>query len=313
VRTLTGLLASLVVAGSALTAAADQPDPTACTWTVVGSDTFRLPTGLTRSQGVTTDGSGWVFSWQGGLERTDDAYLTQAVGTLPPDIAVQPQVNADGTNHVGGNHIGDIDVYDGTIYAPVEDGGQNLGVAQLNDPKYQHPYIALYDAKTLAYTGVSYALDKGIHEAGVPWVAVDTHRKEVYTAEWDMPHDRLNVFDTQLRFERFLPLVYPSDLGTGFHLSRVQGAKVDGHTMYATRDDTDKTVFSIDLRTGEVRRLFSLTPGVPTELEGLAVRATPDGAQLHVLIILHNHIDASGDAANIQAVFEHVAPPKRRC
>src|SRR3982750_4428930 len=117
-----------------------------------------------RSQGATTDGQSWFFSWQGGLEKTDNAFLTQAAGTWPADIAVQPQVNPDGSNHVGGNHIGDIDYYNGLIYAPIEDGGENAGVVQVNDPEYQHPYIALYDAQTLTYTGVSYALDKQIHE-----------------------------------------------------------------------------------------------------------------------------------------------------
>ena len=43
--------------------------------------------------------------------------------------------------------------------------------------------------------------------------------------------DRLNVFDLHMRFQRFLPLVYPASLGSGFHLSRIQGAKVYGHTM----------------------------------------------------------------------------------
>ena len=219
-------ITAIALAGSATTAGAQASAPTsqgdggssssagsaqcATTWKLVGSDTFQLPSGLTRSQGVTTDGHGWIFSWQGGLERTDDSYLTQAVGTWPAQIAVQPQVNPDGTNHVGGNHIGDIDYYNGLIYAPIEDGGQNLQVATLNDPEYQHPYIALYDAKTLQPTGVTYALDKSIHEAGVPWVAVNAKRREVYTAEWDMPHDRINVFDTQMRFQRFLPLVYPA-------------------------------------------------------------------------------------------------------
>src|SRR5205085_11553943 len=140
------------------------------------------------------------------------------------------------------------------------------------------------------YTGVSYALDVGISEAGVPWVAVDARRRQVYTAEWDMPHDRLNVFDTQMRFERFLPLVYPASLGPGFHLSRIQGAKVDGHTLYATRDDADKTVFSIDLRTGAVTKLFSIKPTVSAELEGLSVRHTADGALLHLLIVESNKL-----------------------
>ena len=291
--------------------------PSRCTasdaWHVVGSDTFRLPSGLTRSPGVTTDGESWIFSWQGGLERTDDSYLTQAVATWPPDVAVQPQVNADGTNHIGGNHIGDVDYYRGLVYAPVEDGGENAGVMQLNNPEYQHPYISLYDAKTLRYTGTSYALPLELHAAGVPWVAVNARAREVYTAEWDMPHDRINVFDPQLHFERFIPLVYPADFGTGFHLSRIQGAKVLGDSLYATRDDSGKSLFRIDLRTGAVTKLLSLNPGVPAELEGLAVRRTADGAVLHLLLVLHNKIDSSGDAANIQVQFIPLAPLAPSC
>ena len=36
---------------------------------------------------------------------------------------------------LGGNHIGDIDVLDGKLYAPIEDG-----------PDYLNPYIVTYDA-----------------------------------------------------------------------------------------------------------------------------------------------------------------------
>ena len=315
-RTTIGLVAvATLLAGTTVAGADPHGGCTATTsaWRVVSSDTFRLPSGLTRSQGVTTDGESWIFSWQGGLERTDDAYLSQAVGTWPPDIAVQPQVNSDGTNHVGGNHIGDVDYYRGLVYAPIEDGGENAGVMQLNDPEYQHPYIALYDAKTLRYTGTSYALPLELHAAGVPWVAVNSRAREVYTAEWDMPHDRINVFDPQLHFERFLPLVYPAELGTGFHLSRIQGAKVLGDSLYATRDDDGKSLFRIDLRTGEVSKILSLNPGVPAELEGLAVRRTADGAVLHLLLVLHNKVDSSGDAANIQVRFVHLAPPAPAC
>jgi hypothetical protein len=277
-------------------------------WKLVSTDEFRGADALARSQGATTDGHGWFFSWQGGLERTDDSYLTQSVGTWPAAQAINPQVNPDGTNHVGNNHIGDIDYYDGKIYAPFEDGGEDAGVTQLNDPEYQTPYIEVYDAQTLINIG-SYALDKSIHEAGVPWVAVNADRQEVYTAEWDMPHNRINVFDLQMQFQRFLPLVYPSDLGTGFHLSRIQGAKVDGNTLYATRDDADKTVFAIDLTTGVVRKLFSLSPTVPSELEGLAIRPMPDGSLLHVLIVLDNQEDPTDpDSANIHTAFENFAP-----
>jgi hypothetical protein len=301
------LLAAVVVVLLAATDAAGADATCPPGWRLVGTDTFRLPDGLLRSQGVTTDGHGWVFSWQGGLERTLDDYTPVAVGTIPPQLAVAPSLGSDGTNQVGDNHIGDVDYYNGLIYAPVEDGGTSVGPIQLNDPEYQRPHIALYDARTLAYTGVSYPLDVRIHEAGVPWVAVDARRREVYTAEWDMPHDRLNVFDLQMRFKRFLPLVYPASLGPGFRLSRIQGAKVWGHTMYATRDDADKTVFSIDLRTGDVTKLFSLKPSTPdAELEGLAVRPTADGALLHVLIVLDNKLP--DDASTIHVDFDHFAP-----
>jgi hypothetical protein len=273
--------AAIAAAVAMVTFAAPAAAPAVCTsWRQVGSDTFHFHDALMRSQGVTTDGQGWFFSWQGGLSRTLDDFVPLAADTLPPELALQ-----------GDNHIGDIDYYKGLIYAPVEDGDA-----------YQHPHIALYDANTLLYTGKSYALDVGIHQAGVPWVAVDRRRAEVYTGEWDMPHDRLNVFDTRMRFKRFLPLV-------GDHLSRIQGAKILGDTMYATRDDADKTVFAIDLRTGVVTKLFSLQPGVPAELEGLAVRRTADGALLHVLIVLNNRLP--DDATQIHVDFRHYAPACR--
>jgi hypothetical protein len=278
------------------------------TWTLVSTDEFRGADALARSQGATTDGHGWYFSWQGGLERTDDSYVDQAVGTWPAQQAADPHVNQDGTNHVGNNHIGDIDYYDGKIYAPFEDGGENAGVTHINDPEYQTPYIEVYDAQTLTNVG-SYPLDKSIHEAGVPWVAVNAAKHEVYTAEWDMPHDRINVFDLQMHFQQFLPLVYPAELGDGFRLSRIQGAKVDGNTLYATRDDSDKTVFAIDLTTGVVTKLFALEPDVPSELEGLAVRPMPDGSLLHVLIVLDNQEDPTDpNSANIHTAFENYAP-----
>ena len=300
------LLASLVALPAANARAAGCPT----TWKLVGSDTFRLHDTLMRSQGVTTDGRSWFFSWQGGLERTLDDFTPIAAGTLPPQPADAPSVEPDGRNHVGGDHIGDIDYYNGLIYAPVEDGGESAGPIELNNPEYQSPHIALYDARTLLYTGVSYALDKAYHQAGVPWVAVDGRRRQVYTAEWEMPHDRLNVFDLQMRFERFLPLRYPAALGKDFRLSRIQGAKVYGHTMYASRDDAEKTVFAIDLRTGIVTKLFSLNPVGHDELEGISVRRTPDGALLHVLLVMNNDLPA--EVAEVHVLFEHFAPVRPR-
>src|SRR3954454_19291755 len=202
-----GLLIGLLAALALVVPTAEAGAACTTAWKQVGADEVRWHDTLMRSQGVTTDGSSWFFSWQGGMSRTLDNYTPIAAATWPVQPDDPPSVSADGKNHFGPTHIGDLDYDNGLIYAPAEDGGQGLGPVELNDPEYQAPHIALYDAKTLLYTGINYPLDPAIHEAGVPWVAIDARRKQVYTAEWDMPHDRLNIFDLQMRFKRFLPLV----------------------------------------------------------------------------------------------------------
>ena len=277
-------------------AAPAAAQPVCTSWKLTGAETFKFQDTLMRSQGVTSDGHGWTFSWQGGLERTTDQFVPTALGTLPVQRDDPPTLDpATGHVHIGGEHIGDVDTDGGLIYAPVEDGNQSAGPVDVNDPEYQAPHIALYDARTLLYTGKSYDVPLSTNGDGVPWIAIDHKKRELYTGEWGMPHDRLNVFDMQMHFKRFLPLSQ--------HLSRIQGAEIRGHTMYASRDDADKTIFAIDLRTGVVTKLFSLNPPVQTELEGIAVRPTPDGALLHVLAVENNNLP--DDAAKIDVKFEH--------
>jgi hypothetical protein len=284
------VVALLASAGPSVAKAASTADTCTETWREVGAESFTLPGGLFRSQGVTSDGKGWIFSWQGGLERTDDSYATQRINpwAIPPDT-IEPSVNPDGTNHLGGTHIGDIDVFGGRVYAPVEDGGQG----PFNNPEYQRPFIALFDASTLLYTGKKFAMPLDLHAAGIPWVAVNAKRREVYTAEWDMPHDRINVFNLgDMSFKRFIPLSQ--------HLNRIQGAKVFGGALYATRDDAAKSVYKIDLRTGQVTNLFALN--LVGEMEGLAMRATSDGALMHVVFIHDNN-----DPQKIRSSLHHFA------
>jgi hypothetical protein len=277
-----------------------------CTWRETrAADNFIGPNALTRSQGVTTDGSAWIFSWQGGLERTNDAYVTQAIAGWPADIIVNhPFVRTDGTNHLINTHFGDVDYYDGKVYAPYEDGSEG----PINNPDYQHPYIAVYDAKTLLYTGVHHELPLDRQFAGVPWVAIDAKHALAYTAEWDMPRDRINVYDLSFRPRGFIDLHYDASLGSNFHLSRIQGAKVYRGALYAARDDDAKTVFRIDLETGDVTELFSLHPSEDAELEGLAVRPSADGSLLHTLIVLDNDTSNPQELTKIHVEFHHFGP-----
>ena len=314
------LLAPLTATSTAVAAAPAPPDPFgACppTWRLVSTDTFKGADALVRSQGATTDGTNWYFSWQGGIQRTTDVngtYVPEAAGTWAPQQAVAPSGDPTGQNHLGNTHIGDIDYGNGTIYAPYEDGGEG----NFNNPEYQTPYIETYDPLTLRNTG-AYPLDLAYHAAGVPWVAVDsTH---LYTAEWDMPNDRINVYNLPLNAatsadppQQILKLHYPPSLGPSFHLNRIQGAKVYGDIMYGTRDRNapgdpdgqDKSVWAINLKTGDVTELFDIKPGVSAELEGLALRPMPDGSLLHVLIVMDNNPSPSD--TNIHVEFRHYAP-----
>jgi hypothetical protein len=280
------------------------------TWTKTEEETFVGPFVLTRSQGVTHDDTGWIFSWQGGLERTDEAYRTRSLGTWPPDNFLDASIAPDGTNHLGGTHIGDVDEHDGLIYAPLEDGEEDLGVVTLNNPEYQRSRVVLYDAKTLLYTGVGFDVPRELQRDGVPWIAIDDAADEAYTGEWGMPRDALNVWTSEMSFKRTLPLRYPASFGPDFHLSRIQGGEVLDGALYVARDDAEHTIFKIDLATGDVTRAFALGGAEPSELEGMAVYPSPSGALLHVVLITDNDFDDPTNFAKVRASFQHFA---RRC
>ncbi len=227
-------------------------------WTEDTGDTFEIVDSVHRSQGAATDGKSWFFSSTNHLERTDLAFAVQVDNVQPV-----PKAIAD----LGGNHIGDIDVADGLLYAPIEDG-----------PAYLHPTIVTYDAATLEPTGASYPISTDLLTQGVPWVAVDAPRRRVYTAEWD-PTERLDVFD----LDSDLALVKTIELSSP--IARIQGAKVFGGELYASRDDDAKTIYKIDLDTGTVITLFTLdTTG--SEVEGLALLPGSDGARMHILDVI---------------------------
>jgi hypothetical protein len=298
---------SLTFGGSFLSARADAPAscPGEETWAKTAEHQFVGPFVLTRSQGVTHDDTGWIFSWQGGLERTAEGYMTRAIATWPYDNFSDVSINPDGTNHFGGTHIGDIDEHDGLIYAPIEDGEESLGPVAINNPEYQQSRVVLYDAKTLLYRGFSYEDPRVLQRDGVPWIAIDDSAGEAYTGEWGMPRDTLNVWTLQMTFKRTLQLVYPASFGPGFHLSRIQGGEVLGGALYVARDDAEHTILKIDLATGAVERMFALGGAEPSELEGMAVYPTADGALIHVLLITDNDFGDPTNLARVRASFQH--------
>lgn len=238
-------------------------------WMETRLDAFAGTTALTRGQGVASDGTSWFFSGTLSLERTDDGFARQQANTLaiPPLLAL-----------AGSNHIGDIDVWNGTIYAPIEDGRTN----------YQNPKLVLFDAQSLS-AGTQYSIPQALQTKGVPWVAVNGPAGHLYFAEWD-PTPQLNVFSlSTVQLLSSLPLRPPAGVTVG----RVQGAKVFEGFLYLATDDATKSLFKMNLETGTVQKLLSIaTTG---EQEGLAFRALPDGTQLHTL-----NVNASSSGSELR-------------
>ncbi|OAB42398.1 hypothetical protein [Paenibacillus glacialis] len=232
-------------------------------WHEVSKQTFWLLEALERGQGVTTDGNSWIFSSPYGLLRTAlDGKTVKARNQL----AIPSEISA-----LGGDHIGDISYYNDTIYAPIEDGKH-----------YEHPYIALYDANTLQYTGTSFALPLDLHIGGVPWVAVDAVRGQVYTAQWSNA-SVLNVFSLDdMHLIRTVPLTQSID--------RIQGAEMYNGILYASSDNGTQTVYQIDTDTGSVSVAFDRNLPSGTEAQGIAVLPTANGAELHILDVGSNRI-----------------------
>ncbi|MFC4907267.1 hypothetical protein [Actinomadura gamaensis] len=251
-----------VLAAAASLALALAAPASAATWQQVSSDTFYLTDALQRSQGVTTDGSAWYFSWQYGLSRVSLDGRTQASNTLaiPSALALQ-----------GDNHIGGIDYYNGKIYAPIEDGS-----------KYQHPYIAVYDASSLSYTGTAFSLPQDIQRDGVPWTAVGGGY--LLSSEYDAT--AINCYSlADGHLVKRVPLSQP--------VPHLQGAKYYENRLYASSDGATKAVYEIDLDTGAVARV--LTPDLPsgTEVEALTFLPRPDGSMMHVLDVAPNRLSVN--------------------
>ena len=156
------------------------------------------------------------------------------------------------------DHIGDISVQNGIIYAPVEDKAES------------QPLVLLYDAETLEYTGVYYELDATNLTDGIPWCATDDNY--LYASQFN-DADKIVVFNIDdMTLSHTIELSAP--------VERVQSGDVFDGVLYLSCDphDVNKTVYSVDLETGEVNLLCDrATTGYDTEAEGLCVNADENG------------------------------------
>ena len=243
-----------------------------------GSEAAKIP-GTLKSQGLAFDGAAPVFSWRYGLQRTDERYrpLVTRAFAIPRDIQTEHYA---AVKKNGFSHIGDIDIANGKLYAPIED-----------EDNRTKPFIAIFDPKTLLYTGEKHMLPVEKLPHGVPWIAVDSPRGVFYTMDWDSQD--LQVFD--LKTYAFAKTVPVKDMGAlGRRITRVQGGKVRGGLLYASSDSNEdvagpqgaklkrKRVYEIDPVRGLAREIAHFDEPERGEMEGLSFG--PDGT-LHVLIL----------------------------
>jgi hypothetical protein len=224
---------------------------------LTGSHTYMLDQALTRGQGITNDGKYLYFSGNFFLNKTDMETHETVVKNI---MAIPPALLLQGCNHIGG-----ISYYDGKIYAAIEDGSA-----------YQHPYIAIFDAETLKFTGKYYEMPLELHDAGIPWCIVDGPRGYLYTLEWH--NGELNVFDLDdMSLVKTIPLSMPLD--------RIQGGDIYDGMLYLSADVGTKSVYKLNPVTGEASLLFSRNVSPECEAESMTVLATPEGPLFCVMDI----------------------------
>jgi hypothetical protein len=203
-------------------------------------------------QGLARVDAGWIFSVNDGLFITDDALhqTTKLVPAIPAEWKAR-----------GFNHIGDVDVAKGVLYAPLE------------QPDYERGQQAMltYDAATLKYTG---GLNVAQHENS--FVTVDPTTGVAYSM------DRFGG-DALLRYDvgdGWRPLA-PLKLST--LIDRVQGADIRDGAIWLSTDDATDGVYRVDLATGKVAALGSIGH---VDGEGEGIDASPSSkGDLHVLSI----------------------------
>ena len=235
---------------------------------VVGLET------LTRSQDVTTDGEYFYFSGKHALEKVNLS-CTEIIALN--DKAITDEL----AEKYNSQHIGGISYYNGIIYAALEDSKQ-----------WNHPIIALYDAETLEYTGVCYELSTELHTRGVPWVVVDGENGVAYTGD---SRNYTEIYKFSLSDFTYIETITLSE-----EVQKIQGCEIADGILYAGTNDMTRAVFTIDLATGEVTKLFDrimyeykLIDNFGGEGEGLTLLKMEDGTYIHTLQLGALFIDSS--------------------
>ncbi|KJE94705.1 hypothetical protein CAOG_05307 [Capsaspora owczarzaki ATCC 30864] len=204
-----------------------------------------------------------VFSGKTILRRCSYVGKTMTFASILENPNALANVSA-----LGYNHIGDIDIYNGVLYAPIE------------EDSYTRPAIVTYDPMTLEYTGLVQTTQKHM-----PWVAVSSLYKFLFSSEFDNVTS-LYVYQVEnLKMGLFTILDLHLPVGLEQGLMAVQGGVVSGTNLYLSSSAPGDPVYVVDYRTGIVQLEFNLPS--TQETEGIAI-ANSDG---YMYVLVQNNFD----------------------
>jgi hypothetical protein len=232
---------------------------------------------LTFNQGIARVDGGWILSGTNSplpgtdvIERVDDQLnvITAQPLPIPADLRAR-----------GYDHVGDIDVIGGIIYAPFEQPNYDL----------VHQVTARFDATTLAFID---SVELAQHENS--FVTVDEATMTAYSMD-HFDGDTLQRYDVRAGWTALPPLQLTMTL------HHTQGADIaDGAVWIATSDDHNG-VYRVDLATGATTSVGTLGhQGL--EGEGIDATALSSGA-FHALInnpvgvVFFGHYDLTDTSA----------------
>lgn len=257
---------------------------------LVSKDVFVVEKALVAGQGIATDGEYYYTS--GSITALN--FTALAKFTFDDMEMVDSHVNPlpDECSDRGNDHIGGISVYNGKIYASVEDSED-----------YIHPCIVVFDCETLEPTGEIYDLPNDVFDDGVPWCAVDGETGYLYTSKWT-DIEKIYVFDTNNAMKPVTEIT----LSGISPIHRIQGGEFCNGTLYLSNDIEDngnyKNILSVDIESGEVEiAAVRDVGGDNVEAEGLTFCPAEDGSTMHVLdynkvigvFVHHYKVDFAGE------------------
>lgn len=235
---------------------------------LISKNVFVFEKALLMGQGIATDGEYYYTS--GSISALNLTALAKF--TFDDMELVDSHVNPlpEKCSDRGNNHIGGISVYNGKIYASVEDGDD-----------YNYPCIVVFDCKTLEPTGEIYELPAEIYDDGVPWCAVEPESGYLYASKWtDINSIYVYDINASMAFVREIPLSET--------IHRIQGGEFYKGTLYLSNDIEDNGTFKNILAVNTENGAVSIAAvrdvgGDNVEAEGLTFWESEDGSVMHVL------------------------------